>query len=93
VEPRPSDVRPLYLPPAQRASVPAPFAGFADTISLKVSAIFPRKPVQYPGRRTEKSPSRMVCRPASITPEIGGHGPLLPGSCPILFQVRFGIGT
>src|ERR1700719_2380784 len=40
----------------------------AITISLKVSAIFPPTPVQTPGRRTEKSPSRMVCKPARISP-------------------------
>ena len=39
----------------------------AATISLKVSAIFPARPVQEPGRRTEKSPSRMVCRLARMT--------------------------
>src|SRR5262245_37779259 len=31
------------------------------TISLKVSAILPSRPVQSPGRRTEKSPSRTAC--------------------------------
>src|SRR6267154_6152373 len=40
----------------------------AITISLKVSAIFPPTPVQTPDKRTEKSPSRMVCRPARIAP-------------------------
>src|SRR5258708_32628536 len=40
----------------------------AITISLKVSAIFPPTPVQTPGKRAEKSPSRMVCRPARIAP-------------------------
>ncbi len=33
----------------------------AETMELKVSAILPERPVQEPGRRTEKSPSRMVC--------------------------------
>ena len=40
---------------------------FAVTMSLNVSAIFPASPVQFPGKRTEKSPSRMVCRLARIT--------------------------
>src|SRR5258706_11721969 len=40
----------------------------AITISLKVSAIFPPTPVQTPGKRTEKSPSRMVCRLTRIAP-------------------------
>src|SRR5579863_1938156 len=35
-------------------------------MSLNVSAIFPGTPVQKPGRRTEKSPSRMVWRAARI---------------------------
>ena len=35
----------------------------AATISLNVSAIFPSSPVQSPGSRTEKSPSRIACRP------------------------------
>src|SRR3984885_1499622 len=39
----------------------------AATMELKVSATLPASPVQEPGRRTEKSPSRMVCRPARIT--------------------------
>ena len=34
---------------------------FELTISLKVSAILPAKPSWSPGRRTEKSPSRMAC--------------------------------
>jgi hypothetical protein len=38
---------------------------FDATISLKVSAIFPSRPVQSPGRRTEKSPSRTACRARS----------------------------
>ncbi len=32
-----------------------------------MSAIFPGRPVQFPGKRTEKSPSRMVCRLARMT--------------------------
>ena len=39
----------------------------AATISLNVSAIFPANPTHEPGSRTEKSPSRMVCRLAKIT--------------------------
>ena len=39
----------------------------AATMSLNVSAIFPASPVQVPGSRTEKSPSRIVCRLARIT--------------------------
>ncbi len=35
------------------------------TISLNVSAILPPRPVQSPGRRTEKSPSRTARRAAS----------------------------
>src|SRR5579862_2220323 len=40
-------------------------------MSLNVSAILPARPVQVPGRRTEKSPSRTVRRPARITPSSG----------------------
>src|SRR5260370_5408942 len=40
----------------------------AITISLKVSAIFPPTPVQTPGKRTEKSPSRIVCKLTRIAP-------------------------
>ena len=44
----------------------------AATMSLKVSAILPARPVQAPGRRTEKSPSRMECRLARIERQIDG---------------------
>ena len=37
----------------------------AATMSLKVSAILPSTPVQWPGSRTEKSPSRTACRALS----------------------------
>src|SRR3984957_14951542 len=39
----------------------------AATISLNVSATFPARPTQVPGRRTVKSPSRMYCRLVSMT--------------------------
>src|SRR5205807_10190810 len=39
----------------------------AATISLNVSATFPASPVQDTGRRTEKSPSRIVLRAPRIT--------------------------
>src|SRR5258708_15960298 len=35
-------------------------------MELNVSATFPARPVQEPGRRTEKSPSLIVCRLARI---------------------------
>src|SRR6266436_2517648 len=86
-----SDVRPS-LPTACPTRVSSrAICWLAETISLKVSAIFPCKPVQYPGRRTEKSPSRMVCRPASITPRSADTDPLLPESCP--FSFRSGLGS
>ncbi len=37
----------------------------AATISLKVSAILPSMPVKSPGRRTEKSPTRIACNACS----------------------------
>ncbi len=54
----------------------------AETISLNVSAIFPGSPVQDPGRRTEKSPSRIVCRLASITLRSADAPSPLPALCP-----------
>jgi hypothetical protein len=47
---------------------------FEATISLKVSAILPASPVQVPGSRTEKSPSRMLCRLVRIIPSSAGAG-------------------
>ena len=51
----------------------------ALTISLKVSAIFPWRPVQSPGRRTEKSPLRTACiaprrAESSVPGWVGGGG-------------------
>jgi hypothetical protein len=37
----------------------------AATISLKLSAILPRRPTWFPGMRTEKSPTRMACKALS----------------------------
>jgi hypothetical protein len=38
---------------------------FAATMSLKVSATLPARPVKLPGSRTEKSPTRIACRASS----------------------------
>ena len=59
----------------------------AATISLKVSAIFPGRPVHDPGRRTEKSPSRMVCRLASMTPRSGDTGSTAGLERPLFFEL------
>src|SRR5215475_3193066 len=63
----------------------------ADTISLKVSATFPSSPVHDPGKRTEKSPSRMLCRRERITARLG----LSPGvDEPLVFFVpEFGVDS
>src|ERR1700689_3602998 len=42
-----------------------------ETMSLNVSAIFPAIPVHEPGKRTDKSPSRMVCKLARIAASSG----------------------
>ncbi len=47
-------------------------------------------PVHEPGRRTEKSPSRMVCRLASMTARSGESGSATSVECPLLF---FGAGS
>jgi hypothetical protein len=44
-------------------SISVAICAFDATMALKVSAIFPSSPVQCPGRRNEKSPSRTACRP------------------------------
>ena len=54
---------------------------FAATISLKVSAILPSTPVQSPGRRTEKSPSRTAWRARSSL-DTWSCGMAGTGACP-----------
>src|SRR5579872_145421 len=49
-----------------------------ETMSLKVSAIFPASPVHDPGKRTDKSPSRMVCKLARIAASSGDETWPLP---------------
>src|SRR5579859_2383372 len=46
----------------------------AATMSLNVSAILPPSPVHDPGSRTEKSPSRILCRPVSTTAKSNSPG-------------------
>src|SRR5258708_27733924 len=57
----------------------------AATISLNVSATFPASPVQDTGRRTEKSPSRMVLRAPRITLRSTEKGSPLEPEFPLLF--------
>src|SRR5437868_14026491 len=47
----------------------------ADTMSLNVSAILPSSPTHATGKRTEKSPSRMVCRLARISARLSDSAP------------------
>src|ERR1700682_997552 len=53
-------------------------------MELNVSAIFPGSPVQEPGSLTEKSPFRMVCKPARITFRSAGAGSDLCTEFPFL---------
>ena len=65
----------------------------AATISLKVSAIFPARPAQEPGSRTEKSPSRMLCRLVRMT--VRSRDPSESFGFPLLdfpFFARLGAG-
>ena len=62
----------------------------AATMSLKVSAIFPASPVHDPGSRTEKSPSRMVCRLAKITPRSAEGDSATRTECPFFFSPASG---
>src|ERR1700733_14983203 len=57
----------------------------AVTISLNVSAIFPARPVQFPGSRTEKSPSRMTCRLDRITLRSAYETSTRTSPCPLVF--------
>src|ERR1700678_2265525 len=63
-------------------------------MSLNVSAIFPASPVQFPGSRTEKSPSRMVCRLARITLRSADTGSVSASvtARPLLFALGLGSG-
>ena len=45
-------------------------------MSLNVSAIFPSTPTHAPGSRTEKSPSRIVCKAMRITLKLEDADPL-----------------
>ena len=77
---------PPCRPPARRACSSLAICSLAATISLKVSAIFPARPVQEPGRRTEKSPSRIVCRLASMTARSGDTGSAARLERPLFFE-------
>ena len=64
---------PACRPPGRRARARRPSLALAATMSLKVSAILPSRPVQSPGSRTEKSPSRTACsRPSSCATSDAG---------------------
>ena len=52
-------------PRRRRASSSLAIRALVETISLKVSAILPSRPIQSPGSRTEKSPSRTAWRARS----------------------------
>ena len=65
---------------------------FAVTMSLNVSAIFPASPVQFPGRRTEKSPSRIVWRLARIMLRSADAASALGEPRPLLFALGAGSG-
>src|SRR4029077_15186879 len=63
-------------------------------MSLNVSAIFPARPVQAPGRRTEKSPSRMECKLARISGRSTGSPPAcLPCTVPLALTLRDAPGS
>src|SRR5215468_1472895 len=62
----------------------------ADTISLKVSAIFPSSPVHDPGKRTEKSPSRTLWSRARNTARLGLSVAMEE---PLSFVPRFGVDS
>src|SRR5580704_14190151 len=57
-------------------------------MSLNVSAIFPANPVQLLGRRTEKSPSRMVLRLARITLRSAGIASLARAVAPFVLRLE-----
>ena len=61
---------------------------FAMAISLKVSAIFPLSPVHEPGRRTEKSPSRMACIFSRMRTISEDSSCAVAPLCPLVFDLR-----
>src|SRR5579859_8178660 len=52
-------------------------------MSLNVSAIFPPSPIHDPGSRTEKSPSRMLCRLVSTTARSNSPASPITCECPL----------
>src|ERR1700730_18582717 len=60
-------------------------------MELNVSAIFPSRPVHDPGSLTEKSPSRMVRRPAKITLRSGEAESPTSTECPFFFSPGSGL--